>query len=72
MIEKTKVKNFYGRIIGYIETDTVTGNKIGRNFYNKIIGRYNKAEDKTRDFYNHVISRGDTLTGLILAEENKK
>ena len=38
-----------GKIIGYIETDTVTGNKVGRNFYNKIIGRYNKADDKTRD-----------------------
>ena len=29
------IKDFYNRIIGYIETDSVTGDKVGRDFYRR-------------------------------------
>lgn len=69
------VKDFYGRIIGYIETDT-NGNKIGKDFYGRKLGSYDKKLNLTKDFYGRIISKGDTLTGLIftaaLEEENRK
>lgn len=63
MINKT-VRDFYNRILGYIETDEY-GNKIVRNSYRKILGRYDKKQDVTRDFYNRIIGRGD-LSSMLL------
>lgn len=70
MIERTKIKDFYGKILGYVDTDTVTGNKVAYNFYNKILGRYNKREDRTRDFYGKIVSRGDTTQALVVNDNN--
>ena len=36
------VREFSGKILGYIQTDN-KGNKIVRDFYHKILGRYDKA-----------------------------
>lgn len=72
MIQRDVIKDFYNRIVGYIETDTVTGNKTGRDFYNRIVGYYNKNLNVTRDFYNRIVSRGDTLASLVLQSGAKK
>lgn len=72
MIQKETLKDFYNRIIGYIETDSVTGDKVGRDFYNRIVGRYDKKLNVTRDFYNRIISQGDTLASLIIQSEAKR
>jgi len=66
------IKDFYNRIIGYIETDSVTGDKVGRDFYRRIVGYYDKKTDTTRDFYRRIVSKGDILSALIYAENNKK
>ena len=58
------VRDFYNRILGYIETDD-KGNKIARDFYRKIVGRYDAKADITRDFYNRIIGKGDLLSSLI-------
>ena len=63
------VRDFYNRIIGYIETDK-EGNKIVRDFYRKILGRYDKKHDVTRDFYNRIIAKGD-LSSSLLNRSNK-
>ena len=65
------IKDFYGRIIGYIETDERTGNKTGRDFYGRILGYYDKRLNVTRDFYQRIVAQGDALSGLIWEEENK-
>lgn len=70
-IVKNPIKDFYGRIIGWIETDSVTGNKTGRDFYGRILGTWDKKLDVTRDFYGRIVMRGDGLSGLIWEEENK-
>lgn len=72
MIQKETLKDFYNRVIGYIETDSVTGDKVGRDFYNRIVGRYDKKLNVTRDFYNRIISQGDTLASLIIQSEAKR
>lgn len=72
MIKKEPLKDFYNRIIGYIETDTITGNKTGRDFYNRIVGYYNKNLNQTRDFYNRIVSNGDTLASLVFQSGAKR
>lgn len=74
MAKETKIiRDFYNRIQGYIITDTRTGNKEARDFYQRILGYYIKDLDQTRNFYQKVISRGDTLASLIIeADEARK
>lgn len=72
MLNREVIKNFYNQPIGYIETDSVTGDKVARDFYNRILGYYFKKENKTRDFYRRIISNGDTVASLIFLEEAKK
>ena len=72
MIQRETIKDFYNRIVGYIETDTVTGNKTGRDFYNRVVGYYNKNLNVTRDFYNRIVGRGDTLASLVMQSEAKR
>ncbi len=47
--DKVTIRDFTGKIIGFIETDTL-GNKIVRDFYGRIVGKYDKKTDTTRDF----------------------
>ena len=58
------IRDFYNRILGYIETDD-KGNKVARDFYRRILGRYDAKQDVTRDFYNRIIAKGDTTASLI-------
>ena len=64
MKNKITLRDFYGRIIGYIEEDS-KGNKTVRDFYGRILGYYDKAADVTRDFYKKIIARGDQSSALI-------
>lgn len=72
MIIKDVIRNFYNQPIGYVETDSITGDKVARDFYNRILGYYFKRENKTRDFYRRIISNGDTVASLIFQEEAKR
>lgn len=63
MKEET-IRDFYGRIIGYIQVDN-KGNKIIRDFYRRIVGRYDKASDTTRDFYGRIVARGDQSSMML-------
>lgn len=72
MLTEEKIKDFYNRIIGYIETDSVTGDKIGKDFYRRIVGYYDKKTNTTKDFYKRIVAKGDILSSLIIAEDNKK
>lgn len=64
MQEREVVKDFYGKIIGYITTDNY-GNKIVRDFYGRIKGRYDKRTNLTRDFYGKIIAKGDRTNALL-------
>ena len=62
--DKQTIREFSGKIIGYIETDE-RGNKTVRDFYGKILGRYEKGTDTTRDFYGKILARGDQSSMLL-------
>lgn len=64
------IKDFYNRIIGYVETDA-SGNKVGKDFYRRIVGYYDKKLNVTKDFYNRIVGRGDLLSSLIVQAEAK-
>ena len=39
---KTPIKDFYGKVLGYIE-DMPNGDQQLRDFYMKVLGKYDKA-----------------------------
>lgn len=65
MKDKIAIREWTGKIIGWLETDTDTGNKTIRDFYGKILGTYDKKLDLTRDFYGRMIAKGDQLSMLL-------
>lgn len=64
-MSKEYVKDFYGKILGSIETNGTK--QVAKNFYGKILGTYDSKDNKTRDFYGRIISNGNTLSGLIFS-----
>ena len=71
MIKRDTIRDFYKRILGYVDTDTNTGIKTIRTFGMKILGTYDPKTNLTRDFYKRIIGSGD-LTMMLLSQENKK
>ena len=63
-MEKQTVRDFYGRIVGYIETD-YQGNNTVKDFYGVILGYYKKKQNITTDFYGRILARGDASASLI-------
>lgn len=61
MIIRDKVKDWRGKIVGFIDEDSTTGNKIARDFYGRIVGKYVKRLNLTQDFYGRQVARGDRL-----------
>ena len=59
------IRDFYNRKIGFIETQP-NGDKIVRDYYRRILGRYDKKHNVTRDFYNRIVGKGD-LSGMLLS-----
>ena len=63
MNNRELIKDFYGKVIGSIETQGTK--QIARDFYGRIVGRYDSADNKTKDFYGRIVSTGNTLMGLL-------
>ena len=70
MKTKVPVRDWTGKILGFIETDD-QGNKVIYNFYNQILGKYDKKLDVTKDFYGRLIAKGDQSSMLIGMNQNK-
>lgn len=71
MNDRLTIRDFYNRILGYIDTDKRTKVKTARDFYNHILGTYDPKSNITRDFYGKIIGSGD-LTSMLIYEEDKK
>lgn len=65
MIQRDKIKDWTGKIIGIIETDTVSGNKVVKDWHGKILGRYIKRLNVTQDFYGRQVAKGDQSAMLL-------
>ena len=58
------IRDFYNRIIGYIETKP-NGDKVVRSPYRQILGTYDKKQNLTKDQYFRIIGRGDLTSSLL-------
>ena len=70
-MQREKITNWQGRIVGFIDTDELTGNKVARDFYGRIVGKYQKQLDITTDFYGRRLAKGDRLMMTIDMSKNK-
>lgn len=52
------------RILGYVRTQA-NGDKIAFNFQKRILGYYRAKYDHTTDWQGRILSKGDTVVGLI-------
>ena len=68
---RNPIKNEYGKIIGFIE-ELDNGDKIAKDFYGRILGKYRKEQNNTRDFYGRIVGKGDVSSGLIWEDYLKK
>ena len=71
---KTYIKDFYKRIIGSVE-EKPNGDKIYKDFYGRIVAKYEKTKNVTKDFYGRIVAHGDQTAMLInmqYAETHKK
>lgn len=64
MKSETTLKDFYGKIIGFIETDEY-GTQTIKNFYRQTLGWYYPKQNITRDFFQSVVGSGNLLTLLL-------
>ena len=63
-ISRDPVREFSGKIIGWVETDD-KGNQDVRTFTGLIIARYDAEFNVTRDFYGKILTRGNTAVGQL-------
>ena len=61
-----EIKKFNLQIVGYIDIDS-SGNKIVRDFYNRILGYYDSSRNVTTNFYRQIIAFGD-VTGIFFKD----
>ena len=63
-MSRQTIKAWNGKILGFID-EYPNGDKIVRDFYGKILGKYDKAFNVTRDVYGRIIAKGDQSSMLI-------
>ena len=69
-MSKTYIRNFHQKIIGSLET-LPNGDVIVRDFYQRILGKYQKSDNTTRDFYGRIVARGNQASMLLNLNNNK-
>ncbi len=63
-MHKEAIREFGGKIIGWYEYKP-NGDIIVSDFYGKVLGKFDKQFDVTRDFYGKIIARG-CCVGMLL------
>ncbi len=64
MANRETIKDWTGKILGFVDHES-NGNKTLRDFHGRILGKYNKQTDDTRDFYGRLVAKGDCLMTLL-------
>lgn len=66
MIEtRQEIKDYYGKILGYIDYNPNTKVKTARTYLGIILGTYSEKENITRMYNGQILANGDMLTSLI-------
>lgn len=64
MDKEEVLKDWRGKIIGYIITDQY-GNQTIKDFYRRTLGKYDKRLNVTKDFYGRLVAKGNQLQMLL-------
>ena len=64
-MNRETIKDYSGRIIGYIETES-NGDKKVTDFSGRILGYYRKSQNTTVDFCGRIKYYGDMSGALLL------
>lgn len=70
MPQGTPLKDFQGRIYGYMDVQT-NGDIWAYDFRGRLVGKYIKSLDVTRNFAGQNVSTGNTLAALIPSIEQQ-
>ena len=70
MSERILIRDASLKIIGKIDVEP-NGDKVIRNFYGTILGKYNAARDITYDFYGRIVAHGDA-SGMLISMDQAK
>ena len=65
MSYRETIKEFSGSIIGYLDHED-NGDITVRAFSGKMLGRYEKSGDVTKDFYGKILYRGNMASALLI------
>lgn len=69
MSDRIAIRDFSGKIISW-EEHMGNGDIVVRDFYGKILGKYDKQFNVTRDFYGRILARGDAH-GMLFRDADK-
>ena len=59
------IKEFSGFVIGYLE-HLDNGDIIAKKFDGRVLGRYERSSDATKDFYGRILYYGNVASALII------
>lgn len=64
MAQRERIQDWRGKTLGFVDHES-NGDKILRDFYGKILGKYDKRMNVTKDFYGRIVAKGDCLMTLL-------
>lgn len=64
MADREPIRDFSGKIIAWQEYMS-NGDIIVREFTGRVLGKYDKQHDVTRDFYGRIIAKG-CVPGVLI------
>lgn len=72
MADERYIREYNGKIIGIIETES-NGDQVARSFPTRnILGYYRKNEDHTTDFVGRILNHGNTIVELIYQDNAQR
>lgn len=67
MASRETIRDFYGSIVGYLDDE---GREIvARSFSGRILGRYIKSDNTTRDFEGRILYKGNMAAALLVLKQ---
>lgn len=61
----TTIKDWQGKVLGFIKIDERTGDKTVQDWQGKVLGYYVASADQTRTWRGRVIAKGDQSSMLF-------
>ena len=68
MAYRETIRDFYGSIVGHLEHEG-NGDIVAKDFFGKILGRYEKSTDTTKDFYGKILYKGNMAAALLVLKK---